>query len=251
MDGQRFDSVTRSLVDAPTRRSLLRGLLAGLGAAALTGLGLAPVSAQCTPLGQRCTRVSGKCCGGAECRGSRCRCRNGDKPCRKRCIRADRCCTSRDCGGGTCRKGNCFCRPDQKRCEGGCIPDDECCGGCPGNSVCCRNLGQCKDIRNDPNFCGNCVNGRCSAGEICANADCARTCTTVGGEGCPTGCTCSNRLDPAHLNQKVCAHPGPGGCDFIKECTTDASCAPATEGFREICVSGLCPDKNVCADACR
>jgi hypothetical protein len=110
-------------------------------------------------------------------------------------------------------------------------------------------VGVCKDVRNDREFCGVCGNGRCPGGAICANGDCGLTCNTVG-TPCFSGCTCGNRTDPAHANQKVCAGLGFFTCDTAKTCTTDASCSPATAGFRQVCVSGLCSGKNVCADPC-
>ncbi len=214
MDGQRFDRLTRFVVTAASRRQtawLLTGAALG-GLLGLTEPGEA-TAGRCTKPGKACQKGD-KCCGGGKCKRRRCTCTGGKL----------------DCGDG--------------RCEACCQNSD-----CPTGQTCCLNVHACKDVRNDPDFCGQCANGRCPGGAICANGNCGLTCTNIG-EACFTGCFCAGRVDADHLNQKVCAGLGVFTCDTATTCTSDASCAPATEGFRQVCVGGLCPDKNVCADPC-
>jgi hypothetical protein len=131
-----------------------------------------------------------------------------------------------------------------------CIPESECCGGCAANEVCCENVGECKDVRNDPDFCGQCANGACQGSEFCANGACSLQCTTIGQVCFAPNCVCANRVDPAHDGQNVCAEISPFTCDNVTTCDSDADCAPATEGFRQVCVDTICAGKNVCAAPC-
>jgi hypothetical protein len=218
MDASKFDDLTISL--GSHRRSLLRALLAG-AITALLGRGDPAVAGPpaCTADGQRCRR-SNECCSG------NCKKKKGKKR-------------------GTCKP----CPAGQFQCDGGC---HECCANpdCPQGQTCCLNEHRCRDVRNDAAHCGQCANGQCPGGAICANGDCGLTCTEIGQE-CFPGCECARRVDAAHLNQKVCAGLGVFDCDSATTCDdSDADCAPATAGFRQVCVSDLCPGKNVCADPC-
>src|SRR5215208_379877 len=72
MDGHRFDRIARGLAAGRTRR----GIVKGLGAAALGGLGLArPGGAgadnACKPAGKRCNQTA-QCCAGLLCTGGAC-----------------------------------------------------------------------------------------------------------------------------------------------------------------------------------
>src|SRR5262249_34461230 len=94
--------------------------------------------------------------------------------------------------GGACPGGQVWqgrargCPSGFKDCQGTCIPTDQCCAGtCPQNLVCCTNVNECKDVRNDKDFCGGCTNHQCPGGAFCANGRCGLSCTTVGD---PTPC---------------------------------------------------------------
>jgi hypothetical protein len=259
MDDARFDGLAKSVAPLSTRRSALAMLSAlGVGSALI-----ADAEAKKHKKKKKCKKgcalcrkcKKGKCkpqpdgtaCGGgATCQGGACVCPTA-------------CCVDADCGAcETCETGQCVdeCRNDQvcdgdtcvcpagqKECQGACIANNECCGACPSGQTCCTNIGDCKDLLNDPAFCGLCTNGQCPGGAICTNGDCGLTCTP--GLDCFTGCVCSTRVDPAHTGQHVCAGLGVFTCDTVATCSDDAGC-----GFRRVCVSDLCAAKNVCADPC-
>jgi hypothetical protein len=119
MENRKFDVLTKSVVNATSRRQALRGLATGLMAAALGRAGVEPVAAQlsadkCVDLGSSCKRRRGeprpRCCGRARCRNNRCRCGNNTRKCGKTCITRNQCCTDRDCDGaraGACVRNRC------------------------------------------------------------------------------------------------------------------------------------------------
>jgi hypothetical protein len=228
MHRDRFDSLARTFAAVSTRRSTL---------AALSALGLAGGLAMIEDAAARKKRKK-KCKKCGPCR----KCKRGK--CKPKPDGAD-------CGQGqVCQGGACLCPAGQKACEGSCIADSECCGACPQGETCCENVGECKDVRNDDDFCGQCANGQCPGGAFCANGACGLTCDTLGEVCFQPDCLCGNRVDPAHSGQNVCAEISPFTCDTVTTCDADADCAPGTEGFRQVCVSDLCAGKNVCADPC-
>src|SRR5688572_9014016 len=111
MDDSRFDSLTRTLSTAGSRRHTLGGLLAG--AFGLLGTQTEQVAAKKKPCPPCKKRKQGKCkkklpdgtaCSGGTCQGGRCvatapplTCASGQKPCGGRCIPSDQCCTHSDC----------------------------------------------------------------------------------------------------------------------------------------------------------
>ena len=218
MDGKRFDRIAIAWA-TPTRRAIVGLPLAGVLAAAFGLPAAANAQGSCGSAGTLC-RVAEDCCS------QRCR----KKPGRSR---------------GKCRP----CPSGTFECAGGC---QKCCvnADCPSGQTCCQNNLQCRDVRNDPRNCGRCK-GVCPTGAVCANGDCGLTCNTVGQKCFEPDCFCGNRVDPNNTGQKlVCSTVSPGNCTFVKTCNTDADCDPGTQGFRKICVSGLCPGKKVCADPC-
>ena len=219
MDADRFDDVARSLIARSSRRAA-PGLALG---AIFTIRGFTDVDARRRK--RKCKRPCGAC---RACRRGKCK----PKP------------NGIACGGtGICQAGACVCPGGSKECQGACIPENQCCGACPQGETCCANVGECKDLLNDPDFCGQCANGQCPGGAICANGDCGLTCTP--GVACFTGCSCVPRADPDHANQNVCAGLGGFTCQTATTCSGDADC-----GFSKVCVSDLCPPFNVCADPC-
>jgi hypothetical protein len=265
MDSARFDRLTRVIGTLSTRRAAL-GLLSALGlAGALADDGDAKkkrkkCKKKCGPC-RKCKK--GKCKpkpDGADCGGGA-TCQSGE------CVCPTECCADSDCGSdcAVCDSGQCVstcpdgqvcqgdtcvasCPTGQKECNGVCIPENQCCGGCPAGQTCCTNVVECKDTRNDPDFCGGCANHQCPGGAFCANGACSVQCNTIGDVCFQPDCKCGSRVDPAHSGQKVCADVI--SCDSATECTDDASCAPGTLGFGQVCASGICAGKNVCADPC-
>jgi hypothetical protein len=228
MDRDRFDALAKMFATVSTRRSTL-AVLSALGLAG--GLTIAEDAAARKKRKKKCKKKCGPC---KKCKRGKCK----PKP------------DGTACGGGKlCQGGACVCPAGQKVCGGACIDDTECCGACPQGETCCENVGECKDVRNDDGFCGQCANGQCPDGSFCANGACGLTCVQ-NGMACSTGCDCGSRVDPDHTGQLVCAGISPFTCDNVTTCTTDADCAPATQGFRQVCVSDLCAGKNVCADPC-
>lgn len=171
MDGQLFDETTRSLTHLASRRTIARTILAGLGAAALARLGTAPVAAgTCKKLGATCDRKTDRCCGGARCKGKRCTCPAGRKPCQNQCIPNDKCCPA--------------CRPGLKCCNGRCRAtqtDNGNCGTC-GNECFLSGSRFCA--------CGMCV--FCPLGATLSQATCSCDCpaeqTNCGGV-CRASCS--------------------------------------------------------------
>jgi hypothetical protein len=268
MDNARFDRLTVLLGTASTRR-------AGLGFLAALGLGSGLVDRAEAKKKHRKKCKKKKCGACQKCKKGKCTpqpdgtaCGGGAACSAGQCICPTECCADTDCDAcAACDSGQCvstcpdgqFCQDDtcivkcpsgQKACQGICIPDNQCCPACPSNQVCCTNVVECKDVRNDDDFCGQCANGQCPGGAFCANGACGLTCNTVGEVCFAPDCLCGSRVDPAHSGEKVCAETSPFSCSNVKTCNTDADCAPATQGFRQVCVSGLCSGKKVCADPC-
>jgi hypothetical protein len=138
MDGMRFDDVSRALARGTSRRAVLKGLFAGVAAAA--GLRALPDSADaatCTPPGPR------NFC-------------NFDVEC---------------CSGSLCRNGACSCPAGKKICGSGCIDESQTCGPsyCPAGFKVCGGI--CKDTSRDPQNCGSC-GIVCGPTKTCSNGRC-------------------------------------------------------------------------------
>jgi hypothetical protein len=143
MDGHRFDLMSRWLVNGSSRRSALRALVGGAFAAGLSGLGLDDAAAKCVNPGKKCKSKHGKkkCCGGAKCQGSKCKCPAGLIPCGGRCVDAENdlenCgACGNACGGAEiCRFGSCCVKDGPKG------PHNLCCTGVvcnpPGQNCVC------------------------------------------------------------------------------------------------------------------
>src|SRR4051812_47819502 len=237
MDAEHFDRIARDLTRSSSRRTVLALALGGI----VASLGLSDAAAtnhrkrkrrrrqqqqpQCPTCGLCGSCDQGRClpvANGTPC-GDCQTCQVGQ-------------CLSTCQGGTTCQAGTCTCPSGTKACAGTCISSDQCCGACPPDDVCCTNVGECKNVRDDPAFCGHCANAQCPSGSVCANGACGLTCTTVG-DPTPcfgTTCFCGNRVNPKHTGQHVCAEISPASCDTVTACTTDAECAPATLGFGQV-----------------
>ena len=215
MDGSAFDSLTRTLTVAGSRRHALGGVLAG--ALGLLGAGAEHASARkqkpCPPCKKRkkgkckarlpdgagCTDTSGQ---GGKCQLGRCvpslACPAGQRPCRGSCLSVLICCVDQDCAGGrTCQDGTCACPATKPHvCEG---------------STVCRECCQSADCWPNGQDQGD--------GQICQGGVC--TCTVAGTRRCTSG-----------------IHTGECG-----RCCLDSECPEAT-----ICVqAALAPASCLCA----
>jgi len=283
MDADRFDEMTRRLTAAGTRRRLLRdlagavlgGVLGQVGwavpaAAAPGGAGPAAQGGRCARLNQRCGPGNGKdgkdrdarCCRGLACKGGRCRCKNGGKPCGKRCAPKGGCCNDAGCSPQQrCQAGRCVCRAaGAAPCGPLCLPAGTCCsdadcrggkrcpepgdvcrcsdeereceGACIPLSACCRDT-DCPDDR-------ECVGGvcRCDGGRIEIGGKCADPCQ---GGDCGQVCACQATAEGPKicrfLDTSVCDNTL---CDRSDQCPGDEFCIQIVCGgvTRGRCVRG-------------
>lgn len=242
MDSTHIDALARVIGAHATRRTAL---------ALLSALLSLPTGAGARKKPKRRKKKKCRRCGPCRrCKRGRCRPKTDGTVCGDCATCVAGACVAGCPGNQVCQDGACACPPGQKVCQGDCIAQNDCCGACPEGQTCCTNIGECKDIRNDPDFCGQCLNGQCPGSAFCANGECGLSCDIVAAPCLSETCFCGERIDPAHSGQNVCTELAPFTCGDAKTCTTDADCAPGTLGFREVCVRGLCPDKNVCTDPC-
>lgn len=169
MDADRFDVLAKTVAAMHSRRGVLRALartLVGLAAP----FGLATIASEetaaCHGPGKKCDRRGrDTCCGGAKCKGGKCRCPRRKKRCRDSCIPKAHCCDAADCGScASCQNGQCVsgCGARQQCLDGQCA--------CDGSSELCG--GQCVDTRTDDRHCGRCGNS-CAGTATCQNGACA------------------------------------------------------------------------------
>ncbi len=189
MDGDRFDTLARSIHEAPSRRGLLRGLAGtALGLAALRLSGVA--SAKKRRKKKRKKRKRGGSCE-PQCNGKDC----GNDGCGSSCG---------SCTGGICQDGVCTC------------PEDNCGGSCvtycpailgqernPTTCACClSNRTVFGNIQTPPNLCSPCCSAVCSVNPGATGNRCFGK---LAGDGCEfdTQCTSFDCQDTG---------PGAGTC---------------------------------------
>jgi hypothetical protein len=285
MDADRFDALTRSLTTAPSRRSLLAGLLAG-------------ASARLTFRGERAEarrRKRKKPCGTETCSGC---CRNGtcvtdpDATCGT-LFQGEQClpcspgefCDRRDDQFGKCKcaPGMCAaeingcCDQESDRCRPGTSPKacgkrGEACEPCLPNEVCQNRRcciperGPCDaDLSPLNPCCGNavCVGGKCCPDEYrCKGTCCPRGTKCVDGvckcdvERCQrdlNGC-----CDPDPLRPSLSCAPGTSKLACGKPGTICRNCVKKF-GSASTCVNRACtcpqgclrPDGQCCGDGAR
>ena len=190
MDADRFDTLTRSLGSAGSRRRALGAALSG----ALVALGVTDPDEASAARSARCRRRPGEC---ERCDRGKCEKKDGKKRCKAGKIKAKAFGTP--CSLGTCQNGACIaaatttmapptppapltCPQGLTNCNGVCrnldVEKANCgaCGReCPGtNQACCS--GGCRNLNRDSNNCGACGN-ECGAGEVCCRGTCQATCT--------------------------------------------------------------------------
>ncbi len=171
MDPSRFDAMVQAW-GTETRRGVMR-LVAGtaLGGALLGGLGAERAAAGCVAPGKKCKTKDGdkkKCCGGAKCKGGKCRCQTGGPGCGKACCAPGQVCqqgTPKTCVNGPLKPGE-ICDPNAPLgCESGkcvcvtvgentaCTCREAVCFGfnnqtCSETSQCCQ--GFCSEFQDPP-----------------------------------------------------------------------------------------------------
>jgi hypothetical protein len=233
MDGSKFDEVARSLARSTSRRQLLKGLSASLGAAMFGArqrdhAHAAPPPKHCKFQGYKC-RDNTNCCSLTCC--NRTCCGDGQVCCNGQCVWA--------CPEGQALNGACVC-------EGSSTP------ACVSAAECPQSSNQCQMAVCLGGICGfaNRTNGApcddgdaCTTGSACQNGLCAGGTAIVCDDGNP--CT-QNLCDPV----SGCFHPPADGlpCDDGDGCTTGSICSGG------VCGGGTaisCDDGNPCTiDTC-
>jgi hypothetical protein len=247
MDGSRFDSLTRSLNAAISRRRAVGGLLSG--SLSLLGWGSGP-DAAAHDLLPGCKKKKGKqkkkclkkarkhnlthtTAGGCtpSCAGKNC----GLDGCGGLCG---------PCNDGTCTDGTCVCRDGEELCQDRCVP--VCPQGCariPGScGSCCSVIGNCSS---GPCFscCGQCSGGTCIGRALDAfcefDAQCFPNVCTDGTCRCPSGQERCGHLCLAPCPEDQVRVPGSCRCCITNGPGCDSTSTPCCEGvcdeFRDVC----------------
>lgn len=223
MEERRFDDLTRVFGRGASRRTVLKGLAAGL-LGGLLGRGTAVVNAagstcstqtyqscisvaklQYDSMTAHCGTVDGPAWGSSACamaatiwysraidRCQRAQCPAGMSCVDDHCCRGDSCCHSDQIhcpGPGQHGEGGTCCPAGSACCEGGCCtPDKTCCLNYTLTFINPSAAQVCTDLHTDPNNCGTCRN-KCD-GLPCIDGTCQ----------CPTG----NTICKGPLNQTCC-----------------------------------------------
>jgi hypothetical protein len=236
MDGTRFDTLTRVLHDARSRRGVFSGLL--VGTLALVGVSVEDATAKnCKKIQNKAKRK--KCL--AKAKGASPpppSCPEGQRLCRGACLSVLICCDASDCAGGrTCQAGTCACPADTPHvcagstvCRQCCVKAD--CTSLPlsgeGISECVSGVCTCPQPRT--RLCPG-TNGRC--GTCCDSAECTneQICYSFSGES-KMACSCSR-------SQNDCTVAGRSGC-VPPTCPCGEPCDPEDE------IPCACPTELVC-----
>jgi hypothetical protein len=237
MDGDRFDTLTRTISSRRALGGAITGTLAGLlglgvASAALCPKGTKRCRGRCIPRRQCCT--TGQCrpaTTGRICRQGRCVCPAArPKTCGDRCVPTAGCCTAADCptGASCSRRGVCVCPPGQRPCGARCAGAEG--TPCTHFSTCCSQScdslvggGTCSSCNG--HFCNAtfpccpgtpCLQNRCGGcldravvctpgGQPCCDSDCAGgSCLSAAGGRCKHDANCRT----CYFNFSLC----PGAC---------------------------------------
>jgi Stigma-specific protein, Stig1 len=215
MDGDRFDSLTRALGSGRSRRSVVKGLGKGIGAAALGAVGLSRL-------------------GKAEAAGG------GNSACAHFCTAAfppgparGQCVSDAAHGTGACVA----CGADITHfCNGVCVN--------PATDV--NNCGACGNVCSAPaNATATCASGTCgftcASGFTLCNGACVNEQTDTNncgscGNVCPTGASCANDVCACPSSQTACG----GACvDTTSDSNNCGACGTACGGG-DVCTAGQC-----------
>jgi hypothetical protein len=277
MDDRRFDALTKSLADRPSRRRLLRAVVTGAAAWGAAALGVGSAAAQtdevcagggrvdpaCRGAGRLCRECANCCsgiCGPKDATGRRrCACPSGAEACGDACVdpatayRSDpancgacgRRCSAPANARATCAGGTCgfACTSGYKLCSGACIPTAACCtaADCPAPAV-----GTCQGER-------TCANGTCgfapaASGTVCRTAR-GRCDVTERCDGVSLACP-PDQIHPAGF---VC-RAATGPCDVAEICDGTRISCPADQhqpdgttcGDNQVCCGGACVPGTTC-----
>ena len=258
MDGFRFDDLARAVATGTTRRSVLRGLAAGLAATWLrfsipnsaNAQNTVPLGGQCSSLGanSECSQA-----GGAVVCSDNGIIRDGQFNC---CRNAGGACTAdfHCCGGAVCANGTCGggASTGGRALGSQCTSTSECSqsGGsvvCASNGVtadgernCCRNSGGA--CTSDIQCCANlfCVNG------TCGGTTSGTTTTTSGGLAPGAQCTSTQQCSQSG-GATVCADNGFDGDGPLNCCRNEGGACTGGD-YSAGCCGGLYCVNNVCTN---
>lgn len=170
MDAERFDRIAR-LLPAASRRGAVRMLGAlAVGGSALALLSPDEAAAKCVNPGKRCKKkgeAKKACCGGASCKGKRCKCPVNRVKCGAKCCAVGQICANGVCtiacpqGSAVCL--NTCCVPGQTCVNNVCTNGAKAVGAqCPKDFPGLCSSGKCGCNSNDPNLCA-CREANCKA----------------------------------------------------------------------------------------
>lgn len=236
MDAKRFDRLTRSLLSATPRRSILRVVLGGVAVAPASATISAKQSSTCRPACDECN----------DCAKGKCRRKNGRKRCKQGTCqpRPDGTACAFPSGGATCQSGTCTCRGGLTICNGACV-----------------------DTRSDKSNCGACSTA-CTVNQVCQNGICfpkgvCSPSTTLGlctpaltpcsapenacycGRSTADNVVCVTDMGVSCVGPACAASPTCPRCFSDADCPTNAACIDATG-----CGSGCLPGTRVCLARC-
>jgi hypothetical protein len=252
MDDRRFDDLVRNLGASNSRRTVLKGLLAG---AAGGVIGLFGGGGALAAKGGNGSSNKPDCCPSS-----------APRLCNNHCV--DSLSDAGNCGGcgnicppgATCQNGACMCPSGTRLCGAACVDvtsDSANCGSCgsacpPGEtcqgSVCVCPVGTtncngvCHDLTNDPNNCGTCGH-ICGTGATCQGGTCVSTTQCTNDSNCPAGFHCAAGVC---LANQLCAPGATQSCG-----SNVGACIPGTQtcqsnGTWGPCVGGILPQPETC-----
>jgi hypothetical protein len=241
MDDIRFDTLSRALGAAASRRAGLRAMLGAALASPVAGVadarhgrkrrrGVAGPCGDGTAKDNRCAKDA-ECCT-KYCADGMCRC----KPNLLDCNKDDQCCSGR-CISGFCDGG---CKPEGSKC----VDTANCCSGMICDGGLCVSSSKAKCTR------ATCPDGCCD-GTTCRLGQTRQGCGTKGaacvtcgaGQSCQSG-VCVSPPPPSTCTRTVAPAPGPGVTD-----TTLAAAIAAAPAGSTICVKAGTYSNSTPADS--